>query len=129
MYGLGDLLLIKNLEYLVKKEGIVCFQKNIKDIQEIIKKYMTNQNGVPIISVHNTNYFKQHMKDYKKEDFYNTIRIGMPPHILKDYQYTNKPKIEVWKIGANIINKSIQPIITLKMNYLQKIINEKKLLI
>ena len=120
LYQNGDLLIIKNLEFLIYKEGKTKIKKGLNDTLHKIKNYLNRPYGLTIlntkynskIKTKNQLYINNFRDELDHNDFHNIITI---PLENVDHNIFNLKKCKYYDVGGSIINKTIQPVITLKI--------------
>lgn len=115
IYEIGDNIIIKSLEFLELVDGKNYIIKDLNTLAQKIKKYLEEPTGCHIVARHYTDYNNLPIviSNTDKFGFCNIISVPLPLDILQDYY--DKLDNKVWEVGGCLLNKSIQPVITLKI--------------
>ena len=125
IYLNGDSVLIKNLNFLKLENGVTIINKDLTDLESDIKKSIERQIGNIIID---TDYTQHNHVDNQLTS--KLIKLGFRNKITIPLLTTlDTPNIFHWNIGGNIINKSIQPVFTLKISTKTENLTDSQLLI
>jgi hypothetical protein len=116
----GDQLLFKSVEFLHKREGCESILKNRSPQQELIRNYLTSPHGVYAIGSRYCKHFIHSRPSCAEEKialgFCNVIMLSLPFTINSKGQFKQyKYQCQRWLAGGNVLNKSIQPVVTLSL--------------
>jgi hypothetical protein len=116
IYEIGDNLLIKSLEFLMITDGVSHINTNLDDFYQRVKSYLTGPAGVHIINRRYCDYNKLPITIANTDQygFCNVLTVPLPIDIIQEYS-GNFPQ-SFKDVGGCILNKSIQPVVTLKLS-------------
>ena len=120
LYKEGDQLLFRSVEFLQKKQGCESIRDNRTPQQELIRNYLTSKHGVYSLGTRYCKKFIQSRVSYPEEKiavgFCNVIMVSLPFSINPRGQFQQyKYQCSRWLAGGNVLNQSIQPVLTLSL--------------
>lgn len=116
----GDQLLLKSVEFLQRRGGCDTIREKRTPQQELIRNYLTSKHGVYSLGTRYCRNFApssvQHTENKVALGFCNVIMVSLPFQINRRGHFQQyKYQCSRWLAGGNILNQSIQPVITISL--------------
>ena len=129
IYEIGDNIIIKSFEFLKLAEGITYIDNNLNEFQRRIKAYLTSLSGIHITNRRYCDYSQIPITiaNTDRFGFCNILTVPLPLDMIQDFH--NDIPEKVWDVGGCLLNKSIQPVITIKVTCKETQLNSGNLLI